>query len=331
MMITIVFSMGLPANVEANGGCSGTFTVLHAVAENVNLPQGLNEPKIQQILNDNIGTPRDTITFDGIAQVHVGAGQFDYRYINQGVIFEGIYQTTWVGGTGDSGPINGGHMDVSPRYNPSKIRVHFVVPGTLIPTTVRSVGAFTTTPDRNANAMEFFDSSGNSLGTGYNQHPYYRPLTTIEFLGGTYGYGIAYVDIFSTTRPYEVDLLTFGGAPCSVNVDIDIKPGSDPNSINLGSKGNVPVAILGSSNFDAGDVDPSTVTLAGAAVKQKGKTGTYQASLEDTNGDGYIDLVVHIITQDLVLGASSTEAVLEGMTYGGMHITGSDSVNIVPS
>ena len=71
-----------------------------------------------------------------------------------------------------------------------------------------------------------------------------------------------------------------------VNVDIDIKPGSDPNSINLGSNGNVPVAILSSADFDATTVDPYTVTLAGAEVSLKGKAQTPMASVEDVNGDG---------------------------------------------
>ncbi len=51
----------------------------------------------------------------------------------------------------------------------------------------------------------------------------------------------------------------------SVKVTIrDIKPGSFPNSINVGAGGNVPVAIFSSSTFDATTVDPTTVTLASA-------------------------------------------------------------------
>ena len=50
----------------------------------------------------------------------------------------------------------------------------------------------------------------------------------------------------------------------AINVTIDIKPGAFPNSINLGSNGNVPMAILSSADFDATTVDPETVTLADA-------------------------------------------------------------------
>ncbi len=54
-------------------------------------------------------------------------------------------------------------------------------------------------------------------------------------------------------------------------MSIDIKPGSDLNSINLGSNGTIPVAIFSTVDFDATTVDPLTVTLADASVKVKGK------------------------------------------------------------
>ncbi|MCJ7728735.1 MAG: hypothetical protein MUO27_02470 [Sedimentisphaerales bacterium] len=52
-------------------------------------------------------------------------------------------------------------------------------------------------------------------------------------------------------------------------MDIDIKPGSWPNAINLGSNGVIPVAILSSQYFDATTVKPESVELGGvgAAVR----------------------------------------------------------------
>jgi len=111
-------------------------------------------------------------------------------------------------------------------------------------------------------------------------------------------------------------------------VTIDIKPGSDPNSINLGSKGVVPVAILGSADFDAATVDPSTIMLAGSGVRVKGKSENY-GSLEDVNDDGYLDLVVQVYTEDLTMTGSGI-AELTGQTYGGMDIYGTDSIRVVP-
>lgn len=122
--------------------------------------------------------------------------------------------------------------------------------------------------------------------------------------------------------------LVFEVPPISVNVDI--KPGSDNNSINLGSDGVVPVAILGSADFDVSTIDPSTVTLSGASLKLKGKSGN-AGSLTDVNGDGYMDLVVQVYTDELDLVAGSTEATVSGETYDGLSVVGEDSVTIVPS
>lgn len=115
----------------------------------------------------------------------------------------------------------------------------------------------------------------------------------------------------------------------ALTVPIDIKPGSDVNSISLGSNGVVPVAVLSTPTFDATKVDPGSVTLAGAKVKVKGK-GSYQASLQDVNGDGRQDLVVQVVTNALELTAGDTRAFLEGKTFGGQRIIGVDTIRVVP-
>jgi hypothetical protein len=114
-----------------------------------------------------------------------------------------------------------------------------------------------------------------------------------------------------------------------ITVPIDIKPGSSPNSINLGSAGAVPVAIISTAAFDARTIDPTTVTLAGAQVRLRGR-GAPMASFEDVNSDGLVDLVVHVTTEALQLSESDTEAILAGQTFGGTRIRGVDSVRIVP-
>ena len=127
----------------------------------------------------------------------------------------------------------------------------------------------------------------------------------------------------SSDRVYSVN------AAGAVILSIDIKPGSDPNSINLGGNGVVPVAILGSETFDAATVNASTVTLAGAAVKLKGKSGN-SGSLEDVNGDGSLDLVVQVYTDQLAVELGDAVAVVNAYTYDGLALTGSDSIRIVP-
>ena len=115
--------------------------------------------------------------------------------------------------------------------------------------------------------------------------------------------------------------ITVTGTLYWTSVQIDIKPGSDPNSINLKSKGVVPVAVLGSDVFDATTVDPSKVAFAGATP--------VRWTLEDVNGDGYMDMLFHFKTQELTIPSGSTDATLTGDTTDGLHIMGTDSVNIV--
>jgi streptogramin lyase len=109
---------------------------------------------------------------------------------------------------------------------------------------------------------------------------------------------------------------------------IDIKPGSYPNSINLGSGGTVPVAIFSGADFDATQIDFLTVTLASASVKLKGQ-GTPQAALQDVNNDGLVDLIVHVSTEALQVSQSDTEAILVGRLSDGTYFQGVDSVRVV--
>lgn len=129
-LVAVMFALSLCADARAQ------FTALHDSAEDVVLAMGLDEPQIQQILNTHIGSPRETITFDDIASVTLAPGEFDDRLIGQGILLEAISGSTKVGGQSNSGPINGGHMDVSNNWTDSRVRVHFVESGTTTPTTV---------------------------------------------------------------------------------------------------------------------------------------------------------------------------------------------------
>jgi len=116
----------------------------------------------------------------------------------------------------------------------------------------------------------------------------------------------------------------------SPQVEIDIKPGSDPNCFNLNGHGVIPVAILSSADFDATSVDPETVMLGGMAIRMRGKSDKYLAHAEDVNSDGLLDLVVQIEDSDGSLTAGDATATLEGRTYGGLPIWGSDLICMVP-
>ncbi len=126
---------------------------------------------------------------------------------------------------------------------------------------------------------------------------------------------------------FLVPLATFGqnpptGANC-VTVDIDVKPGSDRNILNLKSAGRVPVAILTTGTFDATSVDPSTVKF--------GRTGTeahaLSSSTEDVDIDGDLDMVLQFKLQETGILQGDTQTMLMGRTFGGTPFKGSDSIH----
>jgi N-acetylneuraminic acid mutarotase len=115
-----------------------------------------------------------------------------------------------------------------------------------------------------------------------------------------------------------------------IQVTINIKPGSSQNTINLGSAGVVPVAILSSATFDATQVDPASIRLTASAVRLTGRSDKYSCNTRDVNRDGRADLVCRVNTDPSMVKAGSTSAVLTGRTFGGQDIQGVDTIRIVP-
>ncbi len=129
------------------------------------------------------------------------------------------------------------------------------------------------------------------------------------------------------------DMVTLDVTKIVTPVSIDIKPGSDPNSINLCSAGVIPVAILGSEDFDVAlitDEDIGHLRLGDASVKMVGKVGKEKTlcSTEDVDADGYDDLVCKFLTVELVESTGTMSIDVHG-TIEGADFTGNDSVNIV--
>jgi hypothetical protein len=124
---------------------------------------------------------------------------------------------------------------------------------------------------------------------------------------------------------YELDDMVYD--PCESAI-IDIKPGSYPNSINLKSKGVIPVAVLGSDVFDVTQIDPDTLRFCPLLGKV---TPAHDIAYEDVNGDGYLDLVSHYRTQEIGLQPGQLFAGLIFMTYDNTSYLGVDSIRTVPA
>jgi predicted outer membrane repeat protein len=114
-------------------------------------------------------------------------------------------------------------------------------------------------------------------------------------------------------------------------ISIDIKPGSDANSINCRNANEViAVAILSTDAFDAATVDHTTVGFEGTGETHVDKkTGEPKRHEEDVDGDGDMDLVFHFRLGDTHLTCASTEAALRGETNEGQPILGADFVRMV--
>jgi hypothetical protein len=94
--------------------------------------------------------------------------------------------------------------------------------------------------------------------------------------------------------------------PVLVPVAVDIKPQSCPNPISLGSKGVLPVAIIGTEDFDVTMVDPATITLAGVSPIRWGLEDVappFEGELCDCHQlgpDGWLDLTLKFDMQEVV-------------------------------
>jgi len=124
-------------------------------------------------------------------------------------------------------------------------------------------------------------------------------------------------------------------------VDIDIKPQSCPNPLNVGNQGVLPVAILGSEDFDVGMIDVASIRLEGVAPIRSNYEDVATPVIDgqececSTEGpDGYLDLTLKFKTQRIVEAIGDVndgdELVLEltGLLHDDTPITGADCIII---
>ena len=128
----------------------------------------------------------------------------------------------------------------------------------------------------------------------------------------------------------EVAALHNGGTPLAcdptINVLIDIKPGSDPNCFNINGHGVIPVAILSSDTFDVADVDVGTVALGALSVRIRGNRGPL-CGLEDVNDDGLVDLVCQFEDDPTFWNPNGDgTATLSGLLLDGTPFEGTDAI-----
>jgi hypothetical protein len=142
--------------------------------------------------------------------------------------------------------------------------------------------------------------------------------------------------------------------PCK---DMDIKPGSCPNSFNPGSHGVLPVALVGTADFDVTQIDISSLTLeradgvGGTVAPHEGPPGPHTVyedlatpfdgtlcECQEAGPDGFLDLSMKFKTDELVPaleldtmpGNSAVKLVLRGLMLDGEPFIGQDCIRTVP-
>lgn len=109
-------------------------------------------------------------------------------------------------------------------------------------------------------------------------------------------------------------------------VALDVRPGSPRNRVRPGSRGVIPVAILGGEDLDVREVD-----LASLAFGPGGAPAAHGPEhLADLDGDGREDLLVHFRVDASGIAAGDGEVCVRGALLDGRPLRGCDAIETVP-
>jgi len=128
-----------------------------------------------------------------------------------------------------------------------------------------------------------------------------------------------------------------------ISIELDIKPQSCPNPFNTKANGVLPVAILGTEDFDVSTVDPATVLLEGVSplrwsfedVSTPVEPGDDPCECTTDGADGYMDMTLKFDHQEIlaalepVSDGETRVLTLTGMTYDSIPIQGQDCMVIL--
>ncbi len=140
------------------------------------------------------------------------------------------------------------------------------------------------------------------------------------------------------------------------STELDVRPGSCPNPLNVRGRGVVQMALVGAEAFDVTDVDTDSIILdradgVGAEVQplpwRPGHTGVVRDVVSPFDGppcechhrgkDGIDDLIMRFSTRQMVrafelnsaLHGDEIELVMSGQLFDGREFTASDCITIV--
>jgi len=114
---------------------------------------------------------------------------------------------------------------------------------------------------------------------------------------------------------------------------LDVKPGGSQNPINPDSYGVIPVAIMGSQDFDVTSVDRASLRFGprfAQTAHNLTESFTYDDHLEDLNLDGFTDLMTHYRVREVGITCRDESLTLIAMTVDRQLLVGTDSITTRP-
>ncbi len=102
-------------------------------------------------------------------------------------------------------------------------------------------------------------------------------------------------------------------------VEISIRSDAGTAAINLASRGVIPVTLLGAADFDVTQIDRSSLRFGPGSARPAHKSGGH---LDDSNGDGFPDLVSHYWIADCGITETTEQACVTGRTSTGAPFKG---------
>lgn len=147
-------------------------------------------------------------------------------------------------------------------------------------------------------------------------------------------------------RQFVQNAIDWVATPLLIPAAVDIKPGSCSNPVNVRSKGVLPVAILGTEDFDVNAIDIASIRLAGVAPIRSSFEDVAAPLVEGNEcectteaPDGYTDLTLKFRTQQIVEELINTlgdlvdreilALTLEGALSDGPLIVGEDCIVVL--
>jgi len=198
-------------------------------------------------------------------------------------------------------------------------------------------GDFDSVGGISANNVAAWDGdSWSPLGSGTN-----GPVDRLESYDGTLIVAGDFTMAGGKTSPF----MAVWTKRDTLDVVLDVKPGSCPNPVNGNSahgqgKAVLPVAILGTADFDVHDIDPSTVTLNGASpvrwsyedVGASPDDPEEECACSEAGPDGHTDINLKFYSAEIVASLDGGNVVrVEGQLFDGTLFEGQDCVTVVGS